>query len=112
MLYASKQNLSESVNSDCTKKVYFCYFYHFINHLNYLSNQNINRSTRQQLLVAALTDSHKLVFTEDSPSLRSVSEIRLFPTAKVVCGEGQLFACRLIYAIHKNHKQTNKKKTL
>lgn len=60
--------------------------------------------------MAALTDSHKLVFTEDSPSLRSVSEILLFTTAKMVCGEGQLFACRLIYAIHKKHKQTNKKK--
>lgn len=43
MLYASKQNLSESVNSDCTNKVYLCYFYHFKNHLNYLSNQNIKR---------------------------------------------------------------------
>lgn len=61
-------------------------------------------STRQQLLVVALTDSHTLVFTEDSPSLRSVSEILLFTTAKMVCGEGQLFACRLIYAIHKKHK--------
>lgn len=58
--------------------------------------------------MAALTDSHKLVFTEDSPSLRSVSEILLFTTAKMVCGEGQLFACRLIYASHKKHKQTNK----
>lgn len=105
MLYASKQNLSESVNSDCTNKVYLCYFYHFKNHLNYLSNQNIKRLiTRQQLLVVALTDSHTLVFTEDSPSLRSVSEILLFTTAKMVCGEGQLFACRLIYAIHKKHK--------
>lgn len=28
----------------------------------------------------------------------------------MVCGEGQLFACRLIYAIHKKHKQTNKNK--
>lgn len=60
--------------------------------------------------MAALTDSHKLVFTEDSPSLRSVSEILLFTTAKMVCGEGQLFACRLIYASHKKHKQTNLKK--
>lgn len=60
--------------------------------------------------MVALTDSHTLVFTEDSPSLRSVSEILLFTTAKMVCGEGQLFACRLIYAIHKKHKLNKFKK--
>lgn len=28
----------------------------------------------------------------------------------MVCGEGQLFACRLIYAIHKKHKLKQIKK--